>query len=181
MSNQCSWAFQTILKPFGSHLENSGQFQLEMFGQKLSRRAKTFRVAMLPCYPGFFRLWLTANSEWSEFLSLSKWSVCWKVISAIRGNTPTDWAFWDWLYRTVMSPKAELAVQLCLFPYFHLRNNEIYSLLCGTTLLWGEEGYLDCTPCAQTIFPPIFIPDGLKRKIYNKSLLPHNLSYLVSI
>ena len=158
-----SWAMQTILIPTRNHLENSGQFQLPgqfyrttwtilklaaCFSNYLDRcqshvltgsgqlsRDFCCTRKKRSCYPGFFRLWLTANSEWSEFLSLSKWSVCWKVISAIRGNTPTDWAFWDWLYRTVMSPKAELAVQLCLFPYFHLRNNEIFSLLCGTTLL----------------------------------------------
>ena len=153
--------FETVRKSFGKfRTVSTGNVWTKTFQTR-----KNVSGRMLPCYLCFFRLWLTANSEWSEFLSLSKWSVCWKVISAIRGNTPTDWAFWDWLYRTVMSPKAELAFQLCLFPYFHLRNNEIYSLLCGTTLLWGEEGYLDCTPCAQTIFPPIFIPDGLKRKI----------------
>ena len=46
----------------------------------------------------------------------------------LPGNTPTVWAFWDWLCRTVMSPLAVLAVQPSLFPYFHVRNNEIYSL-----------------------------------------------------
>ena len=32
-----------------------GQFKrfFLLYSQKLSRRAKTFRVAMLPCYPGF--------------------------------------------------------------------------------------------------------------------------------
>ena len=44
------------------------------------------------------------------------------------GNTPTVWASWGWLCKTVMSLLAVLPVQLFLFPYFHLRNSEIYSL-----------------------------------------------------
>ena len=43
------------------------------------------------------------------------------------GSTPTVWASWGWLCKTVMSLLAVLPVQLFLFLYFHLRNSEIYS------------------------------------------------------
>ena len=136
-----------------------------LHAQNLSRRAKTFRVACsnATLLPRFFLPLVNCK------LRVIRIPVAEQVISMLKSDlrNPSKYSNWlGFLYRRVMSPKAVLAaVQLCLFPYFHLRNNEIYSLLYGTTLLWAEEGYLDCTPCAQTIFPPIFIPDGLKRKI----------------
>ena len=54
-------SFDTIQK-IGNHLEKSGSFWkywdslkgfFLLYAQKLSGRAKIFRVAMLPCYPGF--------------------------------------------------------------------------------------------------------------------------------
>ena len=59
----------------------------------------------------------------------------------LPGNTPTVWAFWDWLCRTVMSPLAVLAVQPSLFPYFHVRNNEIYSLCEHVLANFGLESF----------------------------------------
>ena len=53
-------SFETIWK-IGNHLEKSYRFEsigtvkkvFLLYAQKLSGRAKTFRVAMPPCYPGF--------------------------------------------------------------------------------------------------------------------------------
>ena len=57
-----SGKIRTVLKPSGKSSGNFrivlkvlGQFKgfVLLYAQKLSGRAKTFRVAMLPCYPGF--------------------------------------------------------------------------------------------------------------------------------
>ena len=134
-----------------------------LYALKLSRRAKTFAPGgNATLLPRFFPP-LVNCKPWVIRIPVAE-----QVISMLKSDLRNPWKYSNWLGflgLAVQDSHESWGSVRSLFPYFHLRNNEIYSLLCGTTLLWAEEGYLDCTPCAQTIFPPIFIPDRLKRKI----------------
>ena len=82
-----------------------------------------------PSHSGL-RAQFKAEASFFKLLSLAKGDIFQKKKRIVHGmykSVLKYWAFWDWLCRTVMRPLAVLAVQPSLFPYFHVRNNEIYS------------------------------------------------------
>ena len=108
-------SFEIIWK-IGNHLEKFGSFWMYwdswqgiflLYAQKLSGRAKTFRVAMLPCYPGF---WASAVISWVRSFFCN---VCIGVMPLIQLNifaaidqkqqTITQFSFNFWITLTISS------------------------------------------------------------------------------
>ena len=104
-------SFEKIWK-IGNHLEKFGSFWMYwdswqgiflLYAQKLSGRAKTFRVAMLPCYPGF---WASAKHL---ILCISMTN---KVIQWIEINQNTQ-IFKAELRAAEVDPHFKICLNLC--------------------------------------------------------------------